>query len=247
MEQIVVILGWALAIAATAIALPQLVQVLRTGRDEGVSLRTCTLAAASTFAWFGYTVGLADIPAIASSVGPMLAWLSCGTIVARRRRVLLRYGAELIVLITVVALTGTLLGAFRVMAVSGSLLWVLPQVLTTFRQKDLSGVSVPAYALLAVENAGWVLYAWGTRTPAYALAPLVQGPLAMLIAIYTFRTHRSATASLTTHDRTPQFNVCEEPESEDQVAAARIPRASQRNHAAFNDPVREVAMSCHRS
>ncbi len=249
MEQSVVILGWALAIAATAIALPQLVQVLRTGRDEGVSLRTCTLAAASTFAWFGYTVGLADIPAVASSVGPMLAWLLCGIVVAHRRRVLLRYGAEITLLITAVALAGTLLGAFRVLAVGGSLLWVLPQVLSTFRQKDLSGVSVPAYVLLAVENAGWVLYAWGTRTPAYALAPLVQGPLALLIAIYTLRTHRAATLLPTDYKLTPQTNALRrDPANEDQAADARVPSyTTVTTYASYDELVGEVALNCHRS
>jgi uncharacterized protein with PQ loop repeat len=178
----------------------------------------------------------------------MLAWLLCGIVVAHRRRVLLRYGAEITLLITAVALAGTLLGAFRVLAVGGSLLWVLPQVLSTFRQKDLSGVSVPAYVLLAVENAGWVLYAWGTRTPAYALAPLVQGPLAILIAIYTLRTHRAATSSLT-DPVTPQTNALRrDPANEDQAAAARLPSyATVTTYASYDELVGEVALNCHRS
>lgn len=249
MQQIVVILGWALAIAATAIALPQLVHVLRTGRDEGVALRTCTLAAASTFAWVGYTVGLSDIPAIASSVGPMLAWLACGVLVAHRRRMLLRYGVELALLFTAVALAGTLLGVFHVLAVSGSLLWVLPQVLTTLRQKDLSGVSVAAYVLLAVENAGWVLYAWGTRTPAYAIAPLVQGPLAVFIAIYAFRAHRLATSALTDYNHTPQVDASStEADDQDQVSVARMAsNTTSTTHDSYDALVREVALNCQSS
>jgi uncharacterized protein with PQ loop repeat len=162
---------------------------------------------------------------------------------------LLRYGVELALLFAVVALAGTLLGVFHVLAVSGSLLWVIPQVLTTLREKDLSGVSVPAYVLLAVENAGWVLYAWGTRTPAYALAPLVQGPLAVFIAIYAFRAHRSATSAPIDCKRTPQVNASRiEADGQDQISAkCAASNATFTSLNGYDDLVREVALDCRRS
>lgn len=183
-------LGWLLAVAATGIALPQLVRVIRTRRDDGVSLRTCVLAAASMFAWAGYTLGRLDIPALASSLGPLVVWLSCGWIVARRRAVLARFAVASSVAAVAVISAGLLLGAFHVLAVTGSLLWILPQLQVVRRHDDLTGVSVAAYVLLAAENAAWVAYAWGTATPAYALAPLVQGPLGAVIAFYAWRAHR---------------------------------------------------------
>ena len=185
-------LGWLLAVAATGIVLPQLLRVVRTRRDDGVSLRTCVLAAVSMSAWAGYTAIRADVPAFASSTGPLVVWVSCGWIVARRRGLLSRFVVALVSIVALVMAAGVLFDLFHVLAVSGSLLWILPQLQVARRQGDLAGVSVAAYVLLTAENIGWVLYAWGTATPAYAFAPLVQGPLAATIAIYAWRgQHRS--------------------------------------------------------
>lgn len=168
------LLGWVLAVAATVTAAPQAVRVLRTRTVEGISPFTCVLGVATMTAWTWFTVSIADIPAVASSVGPLLCWSACvwG---------LHRYGAEGRILRlcgAAGALTGLLCfaGLAGTVAVTGSLCWALPQAYTALRAKDLSGVSRTAYLLLTAENAGWILYAVATSTWQYAVAPLVQGP-----------------------------------------------------------------------
>ena len=177
-----VVLGWLLAASATAIVLPQLLRVLRTGLVEGVSLRACVLAILAMVAWSGFTLGRRDWPALASSLGPLCVWLACAALVARRRGVVAPVVFATAAGTVAVVLAGTYATGFELLAVTGSLLWVVPQAWTAFRSQDLSGVSVTAYLLLATENLGWLRYAAHTSTIAYGVAPLVQLPLALIIA-----------------------------------------------------------------
>lgn len=176
------LLGWLLAASATAIVVPQLFRVLRTGLVEGVSLRACVLAILAMIAWSGFTLGRRDWPALASSLGPLCVWLACAALVARRRGALVPVVFAIAGGTLAVVLAGTYATGFELLAVAGSLLWVVPQAWTAFRDHDLSGVSVTTYLLLAAENFGWLLYAAYTSTIAYGVAPLVQLPLALIIA-----------------------------------------------------------------
>lgn len=181
------LLGWLLAVMALFIVLPQLYRLRTTGEHEGFSLRTASLAAASCLAWVVYTLSEGDVPALASSLLPMFVWIACGTIVSRRRDVLAKFSVTTGVLCVGALLAGVLTGWFHVVAVSGSLLWILPQVRSVLVSSRLPAVSAPTYVLLFVENVGWVVYALGTGRLAYMFAPLVQAPLSALIAFRAFR------------------------------------------------------------
>jgi uncharacterized protein with PQ loop repeat len=186
------ILGWLLAVLALCIVVPQLHRLYASGTHEGFSLRTASLASASCLAWVAYTVAEGDVPALASSLLPMFVWVACGTIVSRRRDVFRRFYVTTGVLCATTLLSVLATGWFHVMAVAGSLVWILPQVRSVLRSAHLPAVSAPAYILLFVENVGWIVYAFGTGRLAYMVAPLAQAPLAALVA---FRASRSETVS----------------------------------------------------
>jgi hypothetical protein len=141
---------------------------------------TCALGTATMTAWCWYTLSIGDTPALASSLGPLVCWALCVFGLYRHG------GGRKAVLITGFALTITVAacasGFAQYLAVAGSLGWALPQVRSALRGGDLSGVSGLAYSLIAAENVAWIIYAAGTGTWAYAVAPLVQGPAAILIA-----------------------------------------------------------------
>lgn len=186
------LLGWALAAVATGIIVPQLVRVIRTGSDDGVSVPTVGLAAGAVFAWMGFTWQHSDIPAFASSLGPFVVWFTTGYIVSKRRRCLPQFLGGLGVVVGTIAYLGMHYQAFAAIAVTGSLCWIVPQVRTAVRVRNLAGVSIAAYTLLFAESVGWFTYAVCTATPAYAIAPVVQGPLAVVVAVSAYRSRRHA-------------------------------------------------------
>lgn len=87
------------------------------------------------------------------------------------------------------ALVASYLGVSQYAAVLGSLTWVMPQTYKSIKTRDLTGVSATAYSLVALENIAWIFYAVGTRTVAYAIAPLVQAPLSVIIAYRAATSH----------------------------------------------------------
>lgn len=201
------ILGWSLALAATGIVVPQLVHVLRSKKDAGIALRTVVLATASLVAWMGFTLQQNDAPAFASSFGPFVVWAAVGLVVAARRAQLLYVIAALSTAVVAVIYLGRTYDAFQFFAVVGSLCWIVPQVIAAVRTADLSGVSILAYGLLFAENAGWILYALATSTFAYAIAPIVQGPLALIVASMAYRSRRRVQRSAGS-EPAPALMVC---------------------------------------
>jgi len=172
--------GWALAVASTLTVAPQAVRLARTGNSAGVSATSAALGFATMLSWCHYTATIKDIPALASSLGPAAVWgfvLSWVLIKEHTRSVSLQAAAAVSV-----ALVASYLGLSQYAAVLGSLTWVVPQTYKSIKSRDLTGVSATAYSLVALENVAWIIYAIGTRTVAYAVAPLVQAPLSAVIA-----------------------------------------------------------------
>lgn len=183
-------LGWLLATMALVIVLPQLHRLLTSDVHEGFSLRTAALASASCLAWVAYTWVERDIPALVSSLLPMFVWLTCGLIVASRRNMVLRFTTTALLLACCALVLGLVTGWYHVVAVAGSLVWLFPQARAVLRSGHLEAVSAPTYVLLFVENVGWIVYAVGTGRLAYMVAPLVQAPLAALVATKSRRPDR---------------------------------------------------------
>ena len=178
------LIGYSLAIASTLTVIAIPIKLFVSKNRSGVSYFTSTLAFYSMVCWAGYTMDLGDIPAYFSSLGPLVCWalsLVAMAFTYETRKVYWLILSLLIITssLVVVRLNPSLLG---VLAVSGSLCWSLPQLRKAFKARDLSGVSSTGYALIFLENLGWVVYALLTKHYAYALAPLVQGPSALYIA-----------------------------------------------------------------
>ena len=202
-------LGWSLAVAATLTAWPQAIRALRGGDIRGIDANTVTTAIATMAAWTAYTAYLHDVPAIVSSVGPLLAWmLVLFALLAAESPGIRRAGCVSLAaaaFVTILVLTGyaNLVGAA---AAIGSAAWALPQLVTVLRRVPLSGVSVAAYSALAIENLGWVAYAAGTGIAAYAIGPLVQAPAAAVIAWRARQWHRRSEA-MTLHPSAVSLGV----------------------------------------
>lgn len=179
------VLGWVLAAGATMTVAPQLLRLLRTGSVDGVSLSTGRLATLTMVCWSWYSVQVGDVPALASSLGPLVVWLLISARVGSSPGEVL-----LTVLVAALAVPVGLLGLAHVVAVVGSMIWALPQLRTVYRFPSAPGVSTLAFFLLAAENAGWVAYALGTGHLPFMVAPLVQGPAALVICLKVLRARR---------------------------------------------------------
>ena len=180
------ILGWSLAVASTLTILPTPVKLYRKNSSAGVSLFTCFLATIAMLAWCFYTFSLRDYPALASSLGPLICWFATISILSTKYKQS-KAIAYLIALIPITALLILLPTKVQgVIAVTGSLLWAIPQLKKAITHNDLSGVSILSYLFVALENLAWVVYALLTTHYAYAYAPMLQGPLAVLIAVKAY-------------------------------------------------------------
>jgi len=70
---ILAILGWALAMAATFTAMPQLVHLAK-GNRVGIEPLTPAIASVTMVSWIIFTAAKRDLPAFASSLGPLIIW-----------------------------------------------------------------------------------------------------------------------------------------------------------------------------
>jgi uncharacterized protein with PQ loop repeat len=188
LSTLVTTLGWILALGATVTTAPQTIRIFRTRETAGVSVTAAAAGVATMTAWSYFTADIGDIPALASSLAPLLTWVGTlvGVALVRRTPIVVLYG----VIAAGISFFVCSAGFAQQLAVAGSIFWTLPQLRVALRDTNLSGVSVLAYGLVAAENVGWVLYAAGTGTWAYAIAPLVQGPAAAVIAYRTARSRQ---------------------------------------------------------
>ena len=146
--------------------------------------------------WCLYTGQIHDIPALFSSIGPLIAWsTSLATLAllgAPRARLALLGSIALCVALTTLSVAGVIpVGIFGTLSAIGSCSWALPQLIKLLRKpgKDLTGVSSLAYTALGLEDAAWILYAIFTKTPAYAVAPIIQLPACLIIAFHARAFH----------------------------------------------------------
>ena len=175
------VIGWALAIASTLTVLPQSIKLFRSRDSEGVSTVTVALAAVTMAVWSTYTFQLRDWPALGSSLGPLLAWgssLVLLSIINKSWRIMI-----VAVLVSALVLPFLSLTFLGILAAIGSTLWALPQLKVALSKVPLTGVSSLAYIFIAIENVGWIVYGLLTGHLMYLVAPLVQAPVALIIAI----------------------------------------------------------------
>lgn len=190
--------GWALAVASTLTVAPQAVRLARTGNSAGISSTSAALGFATMLSWCHYTAAIKDVPALGSSLGPAVVWGYIMVWVLFKERT--RTVAVQATLAVAMALVASFFGVSQYAAVLGSLTWVMPQTYKSIKTLDLTGVSATAYALVALENIAWIVYALGTRTLAYAIAPLVQAPLSAIVAYRAATSHAEKDLLLSTNN-----------------------------------------------
>ena len=177
----VALIGWALAIASTLTVLPQSIKLFRSRNSEGVSTVTVALAMVTMTIWSTYTFQLRDWPALGSSLGPLFAWgssLILLSIINKSWRVILGAVGVCVLMLPILPL-----GLLGILAAVGSTLWALPQLKVALSKVPLTGVSALAYIFIAIENVGWIVYGLLTGHLIYLVAPVVQAPVALIIAI----------------------------------------------------------------
>jgi uncharacterized protein with PQ loop repeat len=149
------------------------------------------------WAWCCYTWVERDIPAFASSVGPLIVWVGVVTVVVFHRRdarsVLYSAGAVAFMALTLFS------GYAMHIATIGSVVWIIPQGVAALRSEHLGGVSAAAYMLIFFENVGWILYGVSVGRYVYAVAPVVQIPMSVAIVL---RSRRHARRALEPADNT---------------------------------------------
>lgn len=178
-------IGSLLAVAATVTAWPQAIRIMRTRIIAGVNAHTVFIALVTMEVWACFTFRREDWPAFASSIGPLLAWCTTLGFLGKHGHPLAsRYGwGAFAIGAGVLAIAATPVWSLLGYAAGiGSAVWALPQLRTALGHEPLHGVSIPGYLLLTAENAGWIVYAILTATPAYAIGSLVQGPACAIIA-----------------------------------------------------------------
>jgi len=195
-------LGWFLAIVATVTSAPQLIHLMK-GEKVGIEPLTPVLASTAMVAWVIFTLGIHDIPAFASSVGPLCIWSLIFVLLVFHK--VPRYASSMVLGITAVATLIAIrvfhalpISAFGVLGAIGSIIWALPQLVKVHRDRhrDISGVSFYAYLFLALENAAWIIYAMTRGVIQYALAPMIQFPACLGIAIYVHKAKQAQKRAL---------------------------------------------------
>jgi len=193
---IIATLGWALAIAATFTAMPQLIHLAK-GNRVGIEPLTPTIACVTMVSWIIFTAAKQDLPAFASSLGPLIIWAITLALLSYHKvpnwKLALILALSLTLALSIFRFFSIIpISLFGTLSAIGSILWGIPQFIKVLRHRkiDLSGVSSLAYLLLALEGAAWILYSIGTGIIQYALAPTVQLPLFIAIAYYSWESKR---------------------------------------------------------
>lgn len=191
------LLGWTLAILSAVSIWPQAVRSWRLHTVQGLSTTSVAAASSTMVVWLFYTYSVGDVPAWSATAAALLALL----VVLQVMLNIEQRGAKRIVWL-LLAVTAVAWLAYRAglgyelgwVAGIGSALWMLPQLRSALTAPDLRGVSVPAFALVALESLGWAVYGGLTGSPSYLIGPAVQLPSASIIAWRTWRNHFSQAA-----------------------------------------------------
>jgi len=174
-------IGYAATVLLGVMSLPQLVRLLKDGSTVGVSVGTWLLFTLNGILWFGYGVQR-DAPAMI--VGNSLFLITVipvtGIVVADQFQFSFNKLSTFIVLILVTAgclwacATIVPLTVLSVVAVCSSVLGMVPQLLTSFRNvrsgEKSSEVALGTILLLAIAQALWLTYGWVRGEPAVVWA-----------------------------------------------------------------------------
>jgi uncharacterized protein with PQ loop repeat len=163
-------------------AVPQLVRILRAKDAHGVSVDTAATSAIVSAGWATYGV-LTDQPAVALATGSSAVVFTAITIAAlfygRRAREFRAAPVWLLVLAGALALAGSRgLGVLLPVSV---LVANMPQVITSFRESDLSALSPLTWTLSVADGVVWLGYALAGGDDSILLFGILQASTSSVI------------------------------------------------------------------
>lgn len=162
-------------------AVPQLRRLLRTGDPHGVSVDTAATSSVISFGWVTYGLFTAQLPVATATFSSAVVFAAIASVTLRLGRSLAEIRTAPIwyfVLLASLLFGGT--GGLGAVLAFSVLVGNLPQVITAFREPDLSGLSTATWALSMCDGAVWLAYAIAGNDPsilAYGVLQLVTSSL----------------------------------------------------------------------
>ena len=163
-------------------ALPQLVRLARSKDAHGVSIDSTAASAAISFGWATYGLWTNQLPV-------SLATASSGVVFVLITLLAIRHGRKATELkaapiwVGVLLVTGWLGGAagLGVLLPVSVLVGNLPQVITAYRERDLSGLSASTWSLSVTDGLVWGGYSMITGDVAIGVFGVLQTTTSFLI------------------------------------------------------------------
>ena len=137
-------------------ALPQLVRLVRTRDAHGVSIDSTAASAAISFGWATYGLWTDQLPVTLATTSSGLVFVLITLLAIRhgRRPTELKAASVWVVVLIVTGWLGGSAGLGVLLPVS-VLVGNLPQVVTTYRERDLSGLSASTWTLSVADGLVW--------------------------------------------------------------------------------------------
>ena len=183
----VVVWGWLCAVVGTAMALPQLVRLMRSGSSAGLSLLTWQLMLSATLSWTLHGVKIAASNMWLPNALFGLATIAILRLVQKDRGLSFTatFGPGL-ALGAALATTDWLLGSFvfGLAALAPQLVGALGQLKEIMTAADLGGVSVGYLALSFLVPAMWQLWGLLAHDSAIRVSTAVMGSVALVNLVW---------------------------------------------------------------
>ncbi len=180
--------GWFAAVSSAARSLPQLVRTARApSASGGVSAAGAAFVGINALSWTFWSAPAGVLPVLFSSVTTAAGFLAVSWLLRaslpRRDRVVLAVALSGYVAV------GLLFGptGLGYAGSVGSSVQFVPQALRTLRSGDGSGVAPGTYALAAVNEIGWLVYAVLSGLPLVAAPYLLRLPVSLLLLFLLLR------------------------------------------------------------
>ena len=163
-------------------ALPQLARLVRTRDVHGVSIDSTAASAAISFGWATYGLWTEQLPVTLATASSGVVFLLI-TILALRLGRTPRELKAAPVWMVVLVLSGALGGApaLGVLLPISVLVGNLPQVITAYRERDLSGLSLTTWSLSVTDGLVWGGYSLITGDLAIGVFGVLQTVTSFLI------------------------------------------------------------------
>jgi uncharacterized protein with PQ loop repeat len=154
------IVGWIAAVLAAIYILPQAIRVIRTKNTKGVSDLTATLLISFSVLWAVYGFSIGSAPTVLASAFAIIQEVALLILLFIHRSV---KTTSVLAGVTIIAV-GVLFTAFEYMWLLGLFISVstmvsyIPQVVTTLRHPDITGISPWFLVVSMLNGASWLAY-----------------------------------------------------------------------------------------